>query len=208
MKARHRDQTRKTDGVSHLGGHRDVTHIDMGALMWLVQHLGVRSMIDVGCGPGGMVALAKCMGLEAIGVDGDPRVRVLGRHVAEHLIVHDFRQGPLDLGRRFDLAWSCEFLEHVEEEYQPNYFDLFRSAKHVFCTAARPGKHGHHHVNCRDLAYWMDMFELNGFVFDEQLTAGVRAASTMAREFVRETGMCFRRCDAVPVHDTNVRKRR
>ena len=42
----------------HLGGHQGTTHIDKGTLRWAIDKLNVTSMLDVGCGPGGMVELA------------------------------------------------------------------------------------------------------------------------------------------------------
>ena len=53
---------------SHLGGHLNKTHNDRGTLMFLIQEYGIKSFLDIGCGPGGMVALAGMRGLEAVEV--------------------------------------------------------------------------------------------------------------------------------------------
>ena len=55
----------------HLGGHNGVTHLDEGALRWAISTLKIESMLDVGCGPGGMVELAEWYGLDSHGIDGD-----------------------------------------------------------------------------------------------------------------------------------------
>ena len=55
----------------HLGGHKNITHLDEGALDHMMRILNVKSMLDIGCGPGGMVKLAKSKGLDAYGIDGD-----------------------------------------------------------------------------------------------------------------------------------------
>lgn len=180
----------------HLGGHMGVTHTDLGLLEFFRQEWGARSFLDIGCGPGGMVTAAKKAGYEAVGVDGDRKAFQfnpefqLGDAVV-HDFVHPYR-GPL-LTRNFDIGWSVEFLEHVDPEYVPNYMALFQRCRRVMCTAAPPGKPGHHHVNCQPVEYWIEMFGQYGLIFSPELTEVCRAKSTMPREFVRETGMLFER---------------
>lgn len=181
---------------NHLGGHCGVTHVDEGVLDLLIQDHGVVSLLDVGCGPGGMLSQARGRGLRVLGVDGDPSVAQGDLPVR----VHDYTCGPLHLAERFDLAWSVEFLEHVEEQYQENYMATFASAGMVFCTAAPPGKPGHHHVNCRDQDYWVSVFATHGWEFEAELTRRLRRASTMRREFVQESGMAFVRARAGRLH--------
>jgi 2-polyprenyl-3-methyl-5-hydroxy-6-metoxy-1,4-benzoquinol methylase len=176
---------------SHLGGHEGVTHLDAGVLRFLIDKYHIRTFLDVGCGPGGMVRLARENGLAARGIDGDPLVSMLSGLGSDELIEHDFSAGPVALEQDFDLAWSVEFLEHVDPQFQANYLSAFRRAKFVFCTAAPPGKPGHHHVNCQPEAYWQAVFASAGFVFDPATTAQLREVSTMPREFIRESGMFF-----------------
>lgn len=173
--------------MSHLGGHANVTHTDAGVLDFLRSKFEIATMYDIGCGPGGMEEVAAERGIDWRGVDGDPAVAKPKTHI------HDFTKGPVKSVPTVDLVWSIEFLEHVEEKYQDNYMQCFKAAPLVFCTAAPPGKPGHHHVNCRTQAYWIKVFEKYGFVFDPELTQQCRAASTMRREFVRTMGMAFRR---------------
>ena len=59
----------------HLGGHKNRTHLDEGSLDHCIETLQVKSMLDIGCGPGGMVALARSKGLKAYGIDGDFEVK-------------------------------------------------------------------------------------------------------------------------------------
>ena len=53
----------------HLGGHQNKTHLDNGALDWLIKTFDAKSFLDIGCGPGGMVELAKSKGLLVKGID-------------------------------------------------------------------------------------------------------------------------------------------
>ena len=132
---------------SHLGGHLNKTHNDRGTLTFLINEYKIKSFLDVGCGPGGMVALASMRGLESVGIDGDWEVP---KEDDTNIIIHDFTNGPcLTTKAKFDLGWSVEFLEHVDEKYQDNYMQAFARCKFVVCTAAGPGAPGHHHVNCQ-----------------------------------------------------------
>jgi len=177
----------------HLGGHCGVTHVDEGALQLLIDRLGVQSFLDIGCGPGGMVALARSKGLRALGIDGDPSVRARG------ILIHDFSRGPEELVReQFDLGWCVEFVEHVEESFVENYLATIEKCSALLLTAAPPGTPGHHHVNCREAPYWIAMMKTRGFLLEEETTMLTRAASTMRREFVRKHGLVFRRLDTAP----------
>ena len=159
----------------HLGGHQGKTHIDEGALQWLV-NLGIKSFIDIGCGPGGMVELAKNKGLRTIGVDGD---YTLTRFDPNYFVIHDYTKGSPIIHEDYDVAWSVEFLEHVEEKYMANYMDTFKCAKSAVVTYAPPGWNGHHHVNLQEEDYWIARFEENGFKLDESRTKYLRHNSTL-----------------------------
>ncbi len=183
----HYDALKKTDLPYYMGGHGGVTHSDVGALVFLKKEFSIQSMIDIGCGPGGQVDAARKNGIESFGVDGDKSLKFN----KPWFFIHDFTKGHFACKRHFDLAWSVEFLEHVEEKYQPFYMSLFQRAKVVVCTAAPPGKPGYHHVNCREIAYWIKVFKKYGFAFDTNGTEQLKKHSSMQREFMHETGMLF-----------------
>lgn len=171
----------------HLGGSEGETHIDEGALKFIIGATGASSMLDVGCGPGGMVHYAHTQGMLAWGVDGDT---TLERRVPVH--IHDFTTGPVALKRKFDLCWCVEFVEHVEEKYMDNYIQAFQACKFLMMTHAYPGQGGHHHVNEQDTPYWIDKLTQAGFIFEREMTAHIRHASTMKQRYVRQHGLFFR----------------
>jgi SAM-dependent methyltransferase len=176
--------------LKHLGGHLNITHIDTGVLSWAKENLGISSFLDIGCGPGGMVELALDQGLAAMGIDGDPTIQ---RKIINNFVLHDYSVSALCLDQQFDLAWSCEFVEHVDQQFVNNYMVTFQCCRHVIMTYAPPGTPGHHHVNCQSEQYWIDIFAAAGFDHKKTTTDLVRAASTMQRNFVRDHGMYFER---------------
>jgi len=188
-------QVERTDLPEHLGGHAYKTHLDEGALDWAINSFGIKSYLDIGCGPGGMVELAEEKNLRVLGVDGD---YTLDRYNPKRFLIHDYTTGPAPVTDNFDLAWSVEFLEHVEEKYMPNYMETFARAKYVIVTYAPPGWEGHHHVNCKDENYWIKRFEEYGFKYDEFQTKKLRTKSTMniskkRKAFVKNRGLFFTR---------------
>lgn len=173
----------------HLGGHQNETHIDEGALGVFIDKFDIKSYLDIGCGPGGMVELAHSKGLHSMGIDGD---FTLERPDSLRYFLHDYTKGPADIGDElWDLGWSCEFLEHVEERYMDYYMDTFMKCKRIIITHAFPGQGGHHHVNEQDPNYWFQQFGRRGFLLDMVTTDEVRKASTMQQRYIRTSGMVF-----------------
>lgn len=157
-----------------------MTNTDVGSLLFIQKKFFVKTMVDVGCGTGGMLMAALYHGIRAIGIDGDPMLRPS--------ILHNFDDGPLSIPET-DLGWSVEFLEHIEEKYLNNVFSVLSKCKYVVCT------HNEHpgpwHFNCRENAYWTDQFTRRGFRYDPETTAGIKQHSTMLREFIHDTGQFF-----------------
>ena len=112
----------------HLGGHKNKTHLDEGTLLFLKKNLKIKTMLDIGCGPGGMVKLARDHNIEAYGIDGDFSVERPGID-SNWITIHDYEKGPSDLTNNVDLIWSVEFVEHVWEDYKDNYMKDFQRGK-------------------------------------------------------------------------------
>lgn len=172
----------------HLGGHRNVTNVDTQILPYLVSKYGIKTMVDIGCGPGGMKSIAEVLNISWTGVDGDFTLKD-----KEDIVIHDFSKEKLDLKQEFDLAWSSEFLEHVDEKYIDNYLPVFAKANIVVATAAVPGTPGHHHVNCKDLDYWSEVFARYNMFYDEKETHYLKNISDMRKGFFRRHGFCFKK---------------
>jgi len=178
---------------NHLGGHLNKTHLDYGALTWLKNKFNATSYLDIGCGPGGMVQLADELGFTAYGIDGD---YTINRYNSNNFLIHDFTKGPAPLHNTYDIGWSCEFVEHVYEEYIPNYAQAFKNCKLLVMTYAPPGWPGHHHVNLQEEEYWINMLANYNLIFNKELTKELREHSTMnqnkkKKAFVKNRGLIF-----------------
>lgn len=170
----------------HLGG-QNAGNVDTGLIKSLRKRLGIASLVDIGCGDGTATRIYAGLGLDVTGVDGDwTRLPDDSRFVQ-----HDFTQGPL-LAGPFDLAYSVEFLEHLEERYLENVMPLFAACQYAVVTAAPPGKNGHHHVNCRPPRYWKQVFADYGMAFDGKMTRWLRIQSTMCKATGGHAGKPFK----------------
>jgi SAM-dependent methyltransferase len=157
---------------------------------WLVREQGVRSVIDVGCGEGHAGRHFGLFGCRMLNIDGidQPGLADFWRF--------DFTDGPFPGVGTFDLAWSCEFVEHVEERYIANFLAAFMNAKMVAMTHAEPEQPGHHHVNCRTADYWIGALAAAGFRYDAETTGHARLMAGMNRNPINHfarSGLVFRR---------------
>ena len=173
---------------------RDYCWTDEGVLRWFRDRLGARSMLDIGCGNGEQVLLARSLGYDALGVDWQSY---------PHTVRHDFTRGRYDPGRDFDLGWSVEFLEHIPERFQPNYLPAFRRCRWLVVTAS--GFAADDHYTLRHPGYWIALFEREGFEFDAWVHSAVLEHSTMkpcyddrVLTFLNLTGIVMRRDDVEP----------
>lgn len=172
----------------HLGGHENETHADAGAIQYMIDNFGMKSMIDLGCGPAGHTKVAREMGIDVLAIDGDAFVP----KVSEPVIIHDFSKEIFIPEKEFDVCWSCEVLEHIWPIYAPNYMECFKKSKWAVFTMAEEGQGGHHHVAEMRPERWIDVFSFYGFEVDIDHTNGIREASTMTARYLRQQGIVFR----------------
>lgn len=151
----------------------------------------VPSMVDVGCGIGVACEHFAAAGVHVTGIDGSETAKAMYRGPAGSFLLHDLTRTQLYAPAT--LAWSCEFVEHVEQKYVPNYMHTFKSCLTVAMTYAAPGQAGHHHVNCQPGDYWIGAFAAIGLAFDEPTTTRLRTLDPDTH--FAERGMVFRRCN-------------
>lgn len=181
----------------HLGGHLNKTHDDRGVLEYFWER-GARSLLDIGCGPGGQAIQAHSLGYApVVGVDGDftlEQERPSEPDLA--WVTHDFTTGPLSIHEYggIDLVWMNEFLEHIEEKYIPNVMATINNTAWAAVTCHPPdGKKNKWHFNEQGSGYWIDVFGEYGWYFAPEMTSHAKAKSTMGRDFFRKNGLVFHR---------------
>ena len=165
-----------------------------GVWDWAIDELGVTSVLDVGCGLGHAANYFGNRGVKILGVEGSPsaiRDSVIKRNVANH----DFTVGPYIPPCAFDMVWSAEFVEHVDERYSGNFLVTFGSARRfIMLTYAEPGQGGHHHVNEQPLDYWTVRLRQLGFELNQDLTEKSRKLigdHPMVGKHFRNRGLVF-----------------
>jgi SAM-dependent methyltransferase len=130
----------------------------------LFEFVRPRSIVDVGCGDGGWLAVALASGIDdVLGVEGpwidEARLKIpLDRFRRARL------DEPLAIERRFDLALSLEVAEHLPPQRAPGLVEeLTRLAPVVLFSAAIPGQGGVEHKNERWPFYWAQLFARHGY---------------------------------------------
>ena len=157
--------------------------------MWeyLVTTYNVTSVLDVGCGRGFASKFFLSMGCDVASVDGSEKVKEVSL-VPDQFILNDYEKGSAIKDEKFELAWSCEFVEHVYEKFIPNFMADFRKCKYVAMTFAYKGQGGHHHVNENTQEYWIEKFEDNGFTFLNDETNILRSMANVEGPYVSHFG--------------------
>lgn len=178
----------------HLGGsypQGDGNTIMPDVWGYLLVKYEVKSLLDVGCAYGHALQWFSSNGLCAIkGIEGDPEC-IKGSLVPGHVIQHDFTTGPAPLAQPFDLCWCAEFVEHVEEQFIPNYMKAFQLCRHVVMTHGEPGQAGHHHVCLHTTGWWVRKFSEYGFEHDMEETALLRRTDRWKAGWGRRTICTF-----------------
>lgn len=123
-------------------------------------------VLDVGCGPGIYVQALRELGIEADGVDLDPRCPFDICDVFSDAFLEKYTT------QKYDLCISLEVAEHLGKEWADEFVKrLTQVAPTVMFSAAVPGQGGHGHINCQPKEYWIEKFGLCNYVLDAAATS-------------------------------------
>ncbi|MCU1242656.1 MAG: hypothetical protein JWO71_3382 [Candidatus Acidoferrum typicum] len=124
-----------------------------------------RSVVDVGCGDGGWLAVFRRHGVEEIlGLDGEYVDRGTLQIPRERFEACDLTK-PLAIQREFDLAVSLEVAEHLPPECAEVFVaGLTELAPVVLFSAAIPFQGGMNHLNEQWPDKWAGLFRERGYV--------------------------------------------
>lgn len=136
----------------------------------LMEWFAPKSVLDVGCGVGTWCASFERQGVPVVtGLDGPWVDKKALQMKPEGFVSFDFAAAPKPYApplpqKRYDLAISFEFLEHVAHAHAPAVVEFMTGASDLIVSgAAIPGQGGRHHVNEQWPSYWSELFAARGF---------------------------------------------
>lgn len=123
-----------------------------------------RSVIDVGCGVGTWLSVARGLGAtRTVGLEGHWIVGLPLDHPELEIRSTDL-EGSLPDDERYDLAMSMEVAEHLTPKRAESFVEeLCRLSDRVLFSAAIPWQGGTRHLNERPQSYWAGIFDRHGY---------------------------------------------
>jgi hypothetical protein len=161
---------------AHLGGFTEIDLFGISPAVWkaMVNIIGVKTLMDVGCGRGISTSWFVTHGVKATCVEGshDAVMQTMLPDPSTQLVEHDFSRGPWWPAETQDAVWCVEFLEHVGRNFHHNYLPIFRKSALIFATHSIWG--GWHHVEVHPQNWWITKMEMYGFQYAGNLTQQVK----------------------------------
>jgi hypothetical protein len=121
------------------------------------------SVVDVGCGVGTWLDVARNLGAKTVGYEGEWVKSLPPAYPGLDIRAVDLEQ-PLRPAETYDLAISMEVAEHLTPERADSFVaDLVALAPHVLFSAAVPGQGGNNHINEQWQSFWAERFAAHGY---------------------------------------------
>lgn len=152
-----------------LSGLEPMNDYNVRHLLMTFARLGrPKSMLDVGCGTGAMVRVARVLGVDAYGVD---QLVEPGR---DSFLFHHNLVNYFQLPEQVELVFCIEIAEHLHESAHAIFCDTIvdnlAPGGYLIFSAARPGQGGTGHISCRPAEYWGNELTLRKMTQDLFLT--------------------------------------
>lgn len=130
------------------------------------------TLLDVGCGTGVMIDVARQLGSEAYGVDMHNHSG--SEHIYEHDLKKPFSLADKDLPSQVSMVISLEVAEHIPKSKHNVFCDTIASSLilggiMVF-SSAFPGQGGEEHVGIERPTYWRGKFAHRGIGYNPDFT--------------------------------------
>jgi cyclopropane fatty-acyl-phospholipid synthase-like methyltransferase len=134
-----------------------------------------KSLIDVGCGAGTLLARLKQDGVEVRGLEYSDSNIVRCREKGVSVQKFDLETDQTVEGAS-DITVSFEVAEHLPESVADNYVRVITQfSPIVIMSAATVGQGGVDHVNEQPHEYWIEKMQRRGFDYDQEKSLQVRA---------------------------------
>lgn len=154
-------------------------YLDIAPFANLYERLQPASVLEVGCGPGPCLDLARQCGAAALfGVDATDRPGTLPQDCG--FLRHDLHE-PLRLGQVFDLVQCIETAGRLRPEATGTLLDSLaaHARKTIVFSMAEPGQTGQGLRNPRAMADVLELWAARGWWPDLGATLGFRSLSTL-----------------------------
>ena len=121
---------------SHLGGFLELDCNSLSPSVWklMMEKIGIKSVIDVGCGRGISTSFFLHQGIESTCIEGSHDAVMKSVLPSRNIIEHDYSRGPYWTKNTVDAIWCVEFLEHVGRNFHRNLFPTFKKAALIFAS--------------------------------------------------------------------------
>lgn len=137
---------------------------------WIDTEYQSFDVLDVGCGPGIYVDAMRERGIEATGIDIDPRIKNK-KFVSQESI--------FETDKKAKLVLCLEVAEHIENELSDDLVrsivDCIKPGGSLIWSAAQPGQGGIGHINCQLPDFWMQKFLECGLTWNIEKEQAVKA---------------------------------
>ena len=155
-------------------------------------------VLDIGCGSGRILeSMMNDYGCTVKGIDYSPfAFDHASTDLRSHLCVEDATAASYQCDSKYDLVICTEVAEHIPEAPSLTLVDnLCKSGDTILFSAAVPGQFGTGHINCREVAYWIDEFAKRGFTVDDASTQLYKqlCAEKKVSKFYIHNGNIFRK---------------
>jgi SAM-dependent methyltransferase len=123
------------------------------------------SVLDVGCGLGIWLSLAKSLGVTDVhGIEG-PWLNPKQLRIDPASVTIQDLEKPFHLDRSFDLVISLEVAEHLPPKAAKTFIaSLVSHGDIILFSAAIPYQSGRNHLNEQFPSYWADLFDQFDFI--------------------------------------------
>lgn len=138
----------------------------------IVDRFRPKTVIDVGCGTGALLAAFRKLNCEVRGFEHAEAGRAYCQKRGLSVRQFNIEKDTMD-DEQYDLAVSFEVAEHLPAWTAKRYVGLLcRLSPLVIMSAATPGQGGIDHINEQPHSYWQKKFESENHYFDEATSRG------------------------------------